>query len=132
MKTWDARRSSRARLSEYVVPQLHRDEGTDGEFAIGRPAGLVNEWMRQAACLDHEPEVFFPPGPAALEHIGEAKAICQGCPVVADCLRVALADPTLVGVWGGTSETQRAEIRRLRGGRSITLGSPRGVPVPVR
>ncbi len=126
MKTWEARHSSRARLGDHVVTLGQPVDILDGEFAIGRPSGLVNDWMRQAACLDVEPEVFFPPGPAALEHINEAKAVCRGCPVVSDCLRVALADPTLVGVWGGTSESQRVDIRRMRPGtRPVSLGAAR-------
>jgi WhiB family redox-sensing transcriptional regulator len=86
----------------------------DGEFNGGHPTGLDNDWMRSAACLDHEPEVFFPPGPGAMDQIDEAKAVCRACPVVTDCLRVALTDPTLVGVWGGTSEAERAELIRSR------------------
>lgn len=126
MTTWEARQTSRARLGDHVVSLVQPEDIPDGEFAIGMPSGLVNDWMRQAACLDEEPEVFFPPGPTALEHINEAKAVCRGCPVISDCLRVALADPTLVGVWGGTSESQRVEIRRMRRGtRSVSVGATR-------
>ena len=126
MTSSEARLTSRARLGDHVVSLVQPVGIPDGEFAIGRPNGLVNDWMRQAACLDEEPEVFFPPGPTALEHINEAKAVCRGCPVVSDCLRVALADPTLVGVWGGTSESQRVEIRRMRRGtRPVSLGAAR-------
>lgn len=113
VNAWDDQRTSRARLGAHV-PSLIQLDDDDREFSIHAPAGLDNEWMRRAACLDEEPEVFFPPGPSALEHINEAKAVCRTCPVIADCLRVALADPTLVGVWGGTSEAQRAEMRRKR------------------
>ena len=117
VNSWDARQGSRARLSDRVPSLLSVDDEDDREFAIVQPAGLDNRWMRQAACLDHEPEVFFPPGPSAFEHINEATAVCRTCPVVRDCLQVALADPTLVGVWGGTSEAERAALRRARSGR---------------
>lgn len=130
MTSREARQTSRARLGDHVVSLVQPEDIPDGEFAIGMPNGLVNDWMRQAACLDEEPEVFFPPGPTALEHIDEAKAVCRGCPVISDCLRVALADPTLVGVWGGTSESQRVEIRRMRlGTRPISLGAARELSV---
>jgi WhiB family redox-sensing transcriptional regulator len=43
-----------------------------------------------------------------------AKTICAGCPVRTECLDYALADDTLVGVWGGTSETERDHIRNRR------------------
>lgn len=108
------RESSPARLGGHVEPLIPLDELDDPGFVVGPPTGLDNEWMRSAACLDAEPEIFFPPGPSAVDHINEAKTVCRACPVVADCLRVALADPTLVGVWGGSSEEERREIRRLR------------------
>ena len=120
MNASDVRNRSRARLDDRLPSRLLLDLEPDGEFSIPLPTGLDNAWMRRAACLDHEPEVFFPPGPSALEHMAEARAVCRTCPVVTDCLRVALADPTLVGVWGGTSEAQRAALRRTpRGEREI-------------
>ena len=112
----DVRSRSRARLDERIPSKLTPDLEPDGDFAIPPPTGLDNGWMRQAACLDHEPELFFPPGPSAIDHIAQAQAICRTCPVVSDCLAVAVADPTLVGVWGGTSDSQRAALRRTSGG----------------
>ncbi len=114
MNASDVRSRSRARLDDQLPSRLQLDLGPDGEFSIPLPTGLDNGWMRRAACLDCEPEIFFPPGPSATEHIAAAQAVCRICPVVEDCLRVALADPTLVGVWGGTSETSRAALRRAR------------------
>ena len=41
------------------------------------------DWRSKAACLDKDPELFFPvgnTGPALLQ-IEEAKAICRTCPV---------------------------------------------------
>jgi hypothetical protein len=43
-----------------------------------------------------------------------ARECCAGCPVVHECLDYALADPTLQGIWAGTSEDQRDRIRRKR------------------
>jgi len=112
MTSSDVRTRSRARLDDQLPTKLQLDVEPDGEFAIPAPTGLENEWMRRAACLDSEPEVFFPPGPTAIEHTEAARRVCRGCAVIDDCLRVALADPTLVGVWGGTSEAQRVGLRR--------------------
>ena len=42
------------------------------------------------------------------------RALCEGCPVRADYLEVALADGSLVGLWGGTTEAERREARRGR------------------
>jgi hypothetical protein len=41
-----------------------------------------------------------------------AKAVCAACVVRGECLAYALADPDLVGVWGGTSHAERRALRR--------------------
>jgi WhiB family transcriptional regulator, redox-sensing transcriptional regulator len=43
------------------------------------------DWRHRAACLEEDPELFFPIGETgpAREQIAEAKAVCVGCPVVA-------------------------------------------------
>jgi WhiB family redox-sensing transcriptional regulator len=70
-----------------------------------------SDWQTDAACVGTDPELFFPPsGSKGLD----AKAVCQGCPVSAECLDYALADPHLVGVWGGTSDLQRKQHHQLR------------------
>jgi hypothetical protein len=43
------------------------------------------------------------------------KKICAECPVVDLCLSVAIKEPYLVGVWGGTTENDRKKIRREQG-----------------
>jgi WhiB family redox-sensing transcriptional regulator len=44
----------------------------------------------------------------------KAVAICQACPVVAACRDWALANPSWAdaGVWGATTESERASTRR--------------------
>lgn len=61
-----------------------------------------------------DPEIFFPEpyglGSGAISK--EAKKVCNsGCPYVAECLQWAL-DNKEPGVWGGTSEIDRARMRR--------------------
>jgi len=49
-------------------------------------------WRNRAACLDEDPELFFPignTGPALLQ-IEEAKAVCRRCEVVETCLKWAI------------------------------------------
>jgi WhiB family redox-sensing transcriptional regulator len=77
-----------------------------------RPASPT--WESQAACLDSDPELFFPIGPAgpALLQVAQAKTICARCPVRCDCLQFALATHQVHGVWGGTSEEERQLLRR--------------------
>src|ERR1700742_3980173 len=75
------------------------------------------DWWRSAACLEADPELFFPVsahGPGARE-IAKAKAVCAACRVRRQCLQYALATHQLHGVWGGTSEDERQlQARRER------------------
>ncbi len=83
------------------------------------PSDWVGEppaWRAEAACIDHDPEFFFPlgtTGPAA-DQAEAAKAVCANCPVIAACLNYALTTGQDVGVWGGTTEDERRQIRRKR------------------
>ena len=43
-----------------------------------------------------------------------AKAICKGCPVLAECLADALDNRTEFGVWGGMTERERRALLRRR------------------
>jgi WhiB family redox-sensing transcriptional regulator len=40
--------------------------------------------------------------------------LCDECPVRQECLEVALADESLQGLWSGTTEIERRQIRRGR------------------
>ncbi|AOZ72372.1 hypothetical protein BK816_02875 [Boudabousia tangfeifanii] len=72
------------------------------------------EWRSEAACLEEDPELFFPIGSsaAALRQAEAAKAVCQRCPVMDECLNWALDNPAEFGIWGGTDESQRRDMRR--------------------
>jgi WhiB family redox-sensing transcriptional regulator len=72
------------------------------------------EWMRHSACKDEPTELFFPLGigPAFTEQINEAKAVCSGCPVRAECLTHAFVKPEKYGIWGGMAEDDRQPARR--------------------
>ena len=50
------------------------------------------DWRSRAACLEKDPELFFPvgnTGPALLQ-IEEAKAVCRTCEVMDTCLQLSL------------------------------------------
>jgi WhiB family redox-sensing transcriptional regulator len=67
-------------------------------------------WRDGAVCAQTDPELFFPrAGDAAAN--ARAKSVCAGCPVRAECLEAALADPSLEGIWGGTSARDRGALR---------------------
>ena len=74
------------------------------------------DWMSLGACQDADPDLFFPIaflGPAQ-QQIAQAKAICAACLVRTACLRYALETGQDAGIWGGTTEDERREIRSAR------------------
>ena len=71
-------------------------------------------WRDRAACLDEDPELFFPignTGPALIQ-IEEAKAVCRSCQVIETCLQLAIDSGQDNGVLGGLSEEQRRSLKR--------------------
>lgn len=62
-------------------------------------------------CADYDARVFFP-------HRGDraanryAVALCTTCPLRRACLDGALARGEKFGVWGGTTENDRARMKR--------------------
>jgi WhiB family redox-sensing transcriptional regulator len=68
-------------------------------------------WMVDAACAGMDPEYFFPERNSSAEL---AKAICQSCPVAAQCLDFALNHAEDHGIWGGTNQKERRALRRAR------------------
>jgi WhiB family redox-sensing transcriptional regulator len=68
-----------------------------------------------ALCREHYPDLWFPE--AGLGHANDwrtPKALCRTCPLVSPCLEYALATRQDYGVWGGTTERERRELRRAR------------------
>lgn len=71
-------------------------------------------WQELAACRDEDPELFFPVsemGPGARQ-VAQAKAVCAGCPVRAECLRYALDAGLDHGIFGGTTDGERRKLTR--------------------
>lgn len=77
-----------------------------------RQAGVA--WQARGACRDAEPDLFFPLSAtsASAGQIEAAKALCARCPVRRECLDFALATRQPYGIWGGTTEQERARLRR--------------------
>jgi WhiB family transcriptional regulator, redox-sensing transcriptional regulator len=73
-------------------------------------------WIELAACIGEDPELFFPVGTTgpAVRQAERAKAVCNTCPVMGDCLRWSLDTCQDAGVWGGLDEEERRVIRRQR------------------
>lgn len=76
----------------------------------------TNDWRHHAACLDHDPELFFPVGDSDTARLqaDDAKQICHTCPVIEQCAQWAIESRMETGVWGGLDENQLRNIRRHR------------------
>jgi WhiB family transcriptional regulator, redox-sensing transcriptional regulator len=88
------------------------------------------DWRDNAACLHADPDLFFPIGPAgpALRQVDQAKRICLACPVRTPCLKWALGQGMLSGVWGGTTEEERRAIRQAAARTPPVLRSDTQIP----
>ena len=82
-----------------------------GTLAVGAPDDQPEEpdWQERALCAQTDPEAFFPEKGGSTR---EAKRICSGCDVRAECLDYALAHDERFGIWGGLSERERRRLRR--------------------
>lgn len=67
-------------------------------------------WQGVAACLEVDPEIFFPERGGSSK---AARAVCMNCRVRIECLKYALANREQFGIWGGTSERERRKLRKL-------------------
>ena len=102
-------------------------------------------WMSSGACLQADPELFFPiaavAGPGARQ-AEAAKAVCGRCPVRKNCLSFAL-EAMPEGIWGGTTPDERRAARRrpsrhqaepgsaaVTGENATCAGHAAGYPVP--
>ncbi len=68
-------------------------------------------WRLDALCAETDPEAFFPEKGGSTR---EAKRVCTGCDVRAECLEYALANDERFGIWGGLSERERRRLRLQR------------------
>jgi WhiB family redox-sensing transcriptional regulator len=118
-------------LSDYVTASERVDRYGTGAQGFGGPAagqglgsqgiaGLLGigleadaqSWQERALCAETDPEAFFPEKGGSTR---EAKKICTGCEVKAECLEYALANDERFGIWGGLSERERRRLRRRAG-----------------
>jgi WhiB family redox-sensing transcriptional regulator len=86
-----------ADLEAFPVEGLHTDDNEE------------QDWQERALCAQTDPEAFFPEKGGSTR---EAKRICAGCDVRAECLEYALAHDERFGIWGGLSERERRRLRR--------------------
>lgn len=72
---------------------------------------LIQDWMELGSCRGVTTNIFFPepyevPSQAA-------RRLCRRCPVKQECLQYAL-DHGEVGIWGNTTDADRAKMLRSR------------------
>jgi len=87
---------------------------------------LEEPWMRQAACRDVDPQIFFVDDTSATTSRGKkirrvdypvAREVCASCPFTGlngPCLEHALATHSTFGLWAGFSPLERAKLQRQR------------------
>jgi hypothetical protein len=87
------------------------DGAPDVEALLGE---LVRrpEWHRQAACRGVGADAFIIDRGAQYED--SVRQLCAGCSVRQECLETALANADTTGLWGGTTPTERRQMRRGR------------------
>jgi WhiB family redox-sensing transcriptional regulator len=73
-------------------------------------------WHDEARCRQHDPDLFFAAGARSERR---AKAICDRCPVAAQCLEFAIECRAEFGVWGGLNTRERRRLTRP--GRSAAV-----------
>ena len=74
----------------------------------------VSAWRDCSACLDSDPDVFFPigsSGPSSSR--SRPPAGTRACTVNEECLEFALANNQEAGIWGGATEEERRKLRKV-------------------
>lgn len=86
-------------------------------------------WRYDAKCQGEDTEIFFPPRDKKLYKpiADSAKAICYGrdgrppCPVRKECLKEAIQNEELHGIFGGMSHRERNALKRKYTKQGLTL-----------
>lgn len=89
------------------------------EVAHRQPLRSFRRWnsielpsWENAACRSVDPELFFVEIGNSVK-AAQAKSVCRGCPVKAQCLEYAVNWRIPFGIWGGANPKERMQLRRL-------------------
>ncbi|MEU9351987.1 WhiB family transcriptional regulator [Streptomyces griseoloalbus] len=100
----------------------HRNADTE----VGDAA---REWLREAACVGEDPELFFPPTERETDpQVAQARAVCRRCRVMLACRSWAVEQGEDTGIWGATTAGQRRAISRETRSRTYRRAAPRPGP----
>ena len=90
-------------MGDVIVSLVHDALG------ISEDDAAEQSWQDRALCAQTDPEAFFPEKGGSTR---EAKRVCRGCEVRAECLEYALGHDERFGIWGGLSERERRRLKR--------------------
>ena len=87
---------------------------TASDGSVPASYGASMNWRSAAACVNVDPELFFPNGtsPAARAQTRDAKRVCARCSVIQQCRDWAEQTGQREGVWGGLDGRERASLHR--------------------
>ena len=95
------------------LPKQRSSSGSSPAGVVGSTpgSGVLDEasWQERALCAETDPEAFFPEKGGSTR---EAKKVCLGCDVRAECLEYALENDERFGIWGGLSERERRRVKK--------------------
>ncbi len=100
----------------------HSSYATGGIFDLGY---TLPGFMERGACRGMSPRIFYP---ERGDDTTYAISVCRSCPVKDECLKHALDEKELFGIWGGKTSTQR---RRLLAETGVKLSYKPPVPAPT-
>lgn len=82
-------------------------------MSVMTSAQKPRSWQDEALCavIGTDPEIWHPENRQS-PTVKTAKRICGECDVRADCLQYAIERPYLTGIWGGTDDQDRRDIRK--------------------
>jgi WhiB family redox-sensing transcriptional regulator len=99
-----------------LTGQLRRGRALGGDLAAEGSATLVSldgeGWRASGACVNSDPEIFFPLPRGGRAQLARARALCARCRVREPCLAFALRTRQEYGIWGGLTEDERRAHRR--------------------
>lgn len=89
------------------------------DLSLSIPEFVADNYL---PCSTVSPEIFFSEDvedengkviESTYKYEGEAKTVCLSCPLRVQCL-VAALESNAIGIWGGTTEVERRDIKRRR------------------
>jgi WhiB family redox-sensing transcriptional regulator len=126
-----------ARLLDPVTKRAWPQASRSVQAAMARHG---RAWHTRGACGPETAHLFYGPGlelatrrpledrAQRAARVAAAKAICTGCPVLAQCRAYALDANEPHGIWGGLTEGERQAVRAVHRHHAVTRSTPTRTP----